>query len=69
MRNQLLVLFFALGMGMNSAFCADSETSRNLIGQNWYCTDNYQGIHRYIFNPSGTFSEAFFTPTQKGQKY
>jgi hypothetical protein len=28
MRNQLLVLFFALGMGMNSAFCADSETTQ-----------------------------------------
>ena len=45
------------------------QTSRNLVGKNWYCTDNYQGIHRYLFDQNGTFSEAFFTPTPKGLKY
>lgn len=69
MWKQSLVLFIALGMGMSLGFCADSETSHSLIGQTWYCTDNYQGIHRYIFNPNGTFSEAFFTPTGKRLKY
>jgi hypothetical protein len=68
-RKQLLVFMCALGMGTNLAFCANSETSRNLIGQNWYCTDNYQGVHRYIFNANGTFTEAFFTSTPKNHKY
>lgn len=66
---QLLVLVCALGIGTNFAFCANSETSRNLIGQNWYCTDNYQGIHRYSFSTNGTFTEAFFTSTPKNLKY
>jgi hypothetical protein len=69
MGKQLLFFVCAFALGTNFPICADSQTNRNLIGQNWYCTDNYQGIHRYIFNPNGTFSEAFFTPTQKGLKY
>jgi hypothetical protein len=69
MGKQSLFFVCAFALGTNFAMCADSQTSRNLTGQNWYCTDNYQGIHRYIFNPNGTFSEAFFTPTQKGLKY
>ena len=69
MGKQLLFFVCAVALGTNFAICADSQTSRNLIGQNWYCTDNYQGIHRYIFDPNGTFSEAFFTPTPKGLKY
>ena len=66
MGKQLLFFVCAVALGTNFAICADSQTSRNLIGQNWYCTDNYQGIHRYIFNPNGTFSEAFLHADAKG---
>jgi hypothetical protein len=69
MGNQLRFFVCAFALGTNFAICANSQTSRHLIGQNWYCTDNYQGIHRYIFSPNGTFSEAFFTPTKRGLKY
>ena len=41
MGKQLLFFVYAFAVGTNLAYCADSETSRNLIGQNWYCTDNY----------------------------
>lgn len=69
MGKQLLFFVCTFAVATNFAYCADSETSRNLIGQNWYCTDNYKGIHRFNFDANGTYSEAFFTPTSKNLKY
>jgi len=58
-----------LTLAIGSSCWSQEQTIRNLVGKNWYCTDNYQGIHRYLFDQNGTFSEAFFTPTPKGLKY
>jgi hypothetical protein len=70
MRKQILVFAVcSFALGTNLAFCSDSDASRNLVGGNWYCTDNYKGVHRFIFDANGTYSEAFFTPTPKNLKY
>jgi len=66
--NFLTAFFVTVSLSIPAA-SADTATSKNLIGQSWYCTDSHKGIHRFVFSPNGTFTAEFWTPTAKHLRY